>query len=129
MAINFTNNPNVNDTVIANGLSWKWDGTVWQATNATVGYSGSVGSGYTGSASTIAGPTGYTGSKGDIGYGGSAGYTGSASTIVGYTGSKGDIGYVGSASTIIGYTSSAGGQIYVYMYYNTVTGSLDTVFA
>ena len=104
MAINFTNNPNVNDTVIANGLSWKWDGTVWQATNATVGYSGSVGSGYTGSASTIAGPTGYTGSKGDI-------------------------GYVGSASTIIGYTSSAGGQIYVYMYYNTVTGSLDTVFA
>ena len=55
-----------------------------------VGYTGSTGAGYTGSASTV---PGYTGSQGDIGYTGSQG--------VGYTGSQGDIGYTGSVLTVI----------------------------
>ena len=41
-----------------------------------------------------AGLVGYTGSTG-------AGYTGSASTVPGYTGSQGDIGYTGSVLTVI----------------------------
>jgi len=43
---------------------------------------------------SITGPTGYTGSQGDIGYVGSAG---ADSTVPGYIGSQGDIGYTGSA--------------------------------
>ena len=50
---------------------------------------------------TVQGAIGYTGSIG-------VGYTGSASTVVGYTGSQGIIGYTGSASTVIGYTGSKG---------------------
>ena len=59
----------------------------------SIGYAGSRGNvGYTGSAST--GTTGYTGSQGNVGY------TGSASTgTTGYTGSQGNVGYTGSAGS------------------------------
>jgi len=79
------------------------------------GYTGSQGAGYTGSASTVAGPIGYTGSRG---YTGSQGFTGSQGIqgIQGFTGSKGDqgvIGYTGSQGIqgiqgVIGYTGSQG---------------------
>lgn len=77
----------------------------------TGGYAGSRGViGYSGSAGVAgsAGGLGYTGSAGAGGGGG--GYTGSASTVVGYSGSAGDvgIGYTGSASTVVGYSGSAG---------------------
>ena len=29
-AVNFPNNPSVNDTHTSSGSTWKWDGTVWQ---------------------------------------------------------------------------------------------------
>ena len=86
-----------------------------------IGYTGSTGiqggTGYTGSASTVAGPIGYTGSQGtagSTGYVGSRGYDGSqgAAGSTGYTGSAstvaGSTGYTGSASTVVGYTGSQG---------------------
>jgi hypothetical protein len=70
------------------------DSTQWVEVAGT-GFLGQTG--YTGSASTVAG---YTGSAGTNGYTGSAstvaGYTGSASTVAGYTGSQG-VGYTGSS--------------------------------
>ena len=72
-------------------------------TSSPIGYTGSTGSGYTGSASTTpgySGSIGYTGSAGTdgvVGYNGSTGYTGSGGT--GYTGSGGTIGYTGSIGT------------------------------
>ena len=82
------------------------------------GFTGSRGSGYTGSASTATGYTGsagYAGSEGFVGSAG-AGYTGSASTAPGYAGSQGydgSIGYAGSrgytgSAGVIGYTGSRG---------------------
>ena len=29
-AVNFPNNPSVNDTHTSSGSTWKWDGGVWQ---------------------------------------------------------------------------------------------------
>ena len=31
MAINFPNNPNINDTHVSSGQSWKWDGSTWKS--------------------------------------------------------------------------------------------------
>ena len=78
------------------------------------GYSGSVGIGFTGSASTVVGPQGYWGSQGDIGWTGSRGipgFVGSASTVIGYSGS---IGFTGSrgAYDAIGFTGSQGDKGY-----------------
>lgn len=36
MAINFPNNPNVNDTHTANDITWKWDGTTWKVGITTI---------------------------------------------------------------------------------------------
>jgi hypothetical protein len=71
------------------------------------GYTGSFGTGYTGSASTVigyAGSKGYTGSVGQ----GTPGYTGSFS--FGFTGSKGFVGSTGGQGTI-GFTGSAAALI------------------
>jgi hypothetical protein len=75
----------------------------------SIGYTGSRGAGYTGSASNV---PGYTGSAG-AGYDGSAGATGFTGSIgnIGYTGSQGIqgiIGFTGSMSTVPGYTGSIG---------------------
>ena len=35
MAINFPNNPNINDVHASSGQSWKWDGTTWKSTGNT----------------------------------------------------------------------------------------------
>ena len=60
------------------GLYWTTGGSSGTGYNGSVGYAGSVGTGYTGSASTTAG---YTGSAGGGGGGGS-GYTGSSGSSV-----------------------------------------------
>jgi Chaperone of endosialidase len=84
MSVNFPVNPLMNQVYTNLDRAWMWNGRFWQATSATIGYTGSQGAGYTGSQGDI----GYTGSQGDIGYTGSQG--------AGYTGSQGDIGYTGS---------------------------------
>jgi hypothetical protein len=74
----------------------------------SIGFTGSKGdSGYVGSASSgFTGSAGYTGSQGSLGYtgsGGGLGYTGSQG-IPGAAGGEGSLGYTGS----IGYTGSQG---------------------
>jgi hypothetical protein len=76
--------------------------------------------GYDGSASTVSGPPGYTGSvgydgsastvSGPLGYSGSKGYDGSASTVSGPPGYAGSVGsgYTGSRSTVAGPTGPPG---------------------
>jgi hypothetical protein len=95
-----------------NGTTTSWSTFTGYAGSA--GYSGSTG--YTGSASTVAGytgsvGTGYTGSAGTngvIGYNGSTGYTGSASTAVGYSGSIGYTGSAGASATLPSQTGNSG---------------------
>lgn len=43
MAINFPNSPQLDDTYTEGNRSWRWNGRFWQATSATVGYTGSQG--------------------------------------------------------------------------------------
>ena len=47
MAINFPNNPSLNQTYSAGDRTWFWNGTYWQQQSTTIGYSGSQG--FTGS--------------------------------------------------------------------------------
>jgi hypothetical protein len=135
MSFNLPTNPSNGYIYTIGNRSWQWNGTYWKSTTlnigftGSIGYTGSQGSGYTGSASTVAGywgSVGYTGSQGSgytgsastvAGYWGSVGYTGSASTVAGYWGSVGytgswgyfgSTGYTGSASTVIGYWGSVG---------------------
>ena len=104
MAVNFPDPPLTTGQVYTVGSrSWTWNGKAWQATSATIGYTGSQSTiiGYTGSDGVgYTGSLGYTGSQGEIGYTGSLGYTGS----IGDTGYTGSFGYTGS----IGFTGSFG---------------------
>jgi hypothetical protein len=119
---------NIGDGYITtdNGHLNVWDGDSWTDVGqiigftGSLGYVGSAGAGYTGSASTAAGyagsqGVGYVGSEGyvgSIGYTGSQGYSGSR----GYTGSEGTVGFTGSQGqkgdpgefAAIGYTGSTG---------------------
>ena len=63
-AFNFPNSPSVNDVHTENGVSFKWDGTVWKRQSGT-GAQGSTGS--TGSQGAT-GPTGAQGQKGAQAY-------------------------------------------------------------
>lgn len=47
MAINFPNNPSLDDVYTEGNRSWSWNGVYWRARSTTVGYTGSLG--YTGS--------------------------------------------------------------------------------
>ena len=85
MSINFPDSPTTNQVFTAGQRQWTWNGRAWQASTTNVGYTGSAGaysaSGYTGSLGYV-GSMGYTGSQG-------AGFTGSASTAIGPTGYTG----------------------------------------
>lgn len=84
MALDFPNNPNINDIYTYGNYSWIWDGYVWLRRDV-----GAVGpTGPTGSAGSpgSTGPTGATGSTGPTGP------TGAASTVTGPTGSTGPTG-------------------------------------
>ena len=57
-AFNFPNSPSVNDTYTANGVTFTWNGTIWQRTSASVGAQGGTGAqGSQGSQGTAAGLT------------------------------------------------------------------------
>ena len=62
-AIDFPNSPSVNDTHTVGNRVWKWNGVTWDALRSTVaGPTGPTGS--TGANSTVSGPTGATGATG-----------------------------------------------------------------
>ena len=42
-AFDFPNSPSLNDTYTANGVSFKWNGTVWQRISASTGAQGATG--------------------------------------------------------------------------------------
>jgi hypothetical protein len=57
-AFNFPNSPSTNDTYTANGVTFKWNGTIWQRISASTGAQGSTGpSGPTGAQGAAAGLT------------------------------------------------------------------------
>ena len=68
MAINFPDSPSTNDTYVAAGSRWLWNGTAWvrQGTPGSQGVQGATGS---------TGPTGPTGPQGDDGAAGPTGPT------------------------------------------------------
>jgi hypothetical protein len=43
MAVNFPNTPTLNEEFSAGDRTWLWNGTYWEATSTTVGYTGSAG--------------------------------------------------------------------------------------
>ena len=57
-AFNFPNSPSTNDVYTANGVSFKWNGTIWQRISASTGAQGGTGStGPTGAQGAAAGLT------------------------------------------------------------------------
>lgn len=71
-AINFPDNPSLNDQFTSNDRVWEWDGVAWSAVEGVsvgeVGPTGPTGpTGPEGAASMLAGPTGATGSTGATG--------------------------------------------------------------
>ena len=57
-AFNFPNSPSVNDTYTANGVTFTWNGTIWQRTSASTGAQGGTGAqGSQGTQGTAAGLT------------------------------------------------------------------------
>ena len=69
-AFDFPNSPSLNDTYTANGVSFKWNGTVWQRISASTGAQGATG------------PTGAQGATGSGGSTGAQGATGSTLTNI-----------------------------------------------
>ena len=119
-AFNFPNSPSVNDTYTANGVSFKWNGEIWQRISASTGAQGATGptgaqgaTGATGAQGATGnngstgptGPTGPTGAQGATGAGGSTGAQGAT----GSTGSTGPTGAQGATGST-GPTGPTGAQ-------------------
>lgn len=121
-----------------NGRLYLWNGSQYIFVTSIAGPMGATGArgdiGYTGSASTIPGPAGDIGYTGSQGIPGELGYTGSQG--VGFTGSQGDVGYTGSAGAngyagsqgAIGYTGSAGSALGVSTVVGTDVGTVADVY-
>ena len=77
-AFNFPNSPNTNDTHTENGVTWKWNGSVWKRVES-VGAQGAQGK----QGATGAGSDGAQGSTGAQGHQGKQGATGSTSSNAG----------------------------------------------
>jgi microcystin-dependent protein len=100
MAINFPDNPTVDDLFTVNDRTWKWTGSTWITVEAlTLGPTGPTGAigptGPTGADSTVTGPTGSTGPTGPTGAGGAQGPQG-AQGVQGNPGPTGDTGPTGA---------------------------------
>ena len=98
-AFNFPNSPSVNDTYTANGVSFKWNGEIWQRISASTGAQGATGP------TGAQGATGATGAQGATGNNGSTGPTGPT----GPTGAQGAQGATG-ATGAQGATGATGAQ-------------------
>ena len=124
MAINFPDSPSTNDTYVAAGSRWLWNGTAWvrQGTPGSQGVQGATGSTGPQGDDGAAGPTGPTGPQGVQGATGSTGPTGptgpqgddGAAGPTGPTGPQGVQGATGSTGPqgnqgVQGSTGSAGG--------------------
>ena len=117
-AFDFPNSPSTNDVYTANGVSFKWNGTVWQRISASTGAQGATGptgaQGATGSggATGAQGATGATGAQGATGPTGAQGATGAtgAQGATGATGAQGAQGHQGAtgATGAQGATGSGG---------------------
>jgi len=98
-AFDFPNSPSTNDVYTANGVSFKWNGTVWQRISASTGAQGATGP------TGAQGATGATGAQGATGSGGATGAQGAT----GPTGAQGATGSGGSTGAQ-GATGSTGAQ-------------------
>jgi len=90
-AFNFPPGPNTNDTYTANGVTFKWNGTLWER----VGVAGPTGAQGDDGAAGPTGPTGAQGAGGSTGPGGSTGAQGAAGAQ-GADGSSGSAGPTGA---------------------------------
>ena len=116
-AFDFPNSPSTNDVYTANGVSFKWNGTIWQRISASTGAQGATGptgaqgaqghQGATG-ATGAQGATGPTGAQGAQGHQGVTGATGAqgAQGATGPTGAQGAQGHQGAT----GATGAQGAQ-------------------
>ena len=101
-AFDFPSSPSVNDVYTANGISYKWDGTVWKRVSAT-GAQGPTGA--TGSQGAT-GPTGAQGATGSTGAQGAANTTTTGTSRPGSP-STGDIFLNTSTNVFEGWTGSS----------------------
>ena len=110
-AVNFPNNPSVNDTHTSSGSTWKWDGTVWQrlgvaGPQGAQGVQGAAGSGGAAGAQGAQGRQGATGSNGAAGAQGAQGHQG----VQGAAGAQGAQGVVSDAIQNTKAGTNAGGN-------------------
>ena len=110
-AFNFPNSPSVNDTYTANGVSFKWNGEIWQRISASTGAQGATGPTGAQGATGATGAQGATGNNGSTGPTGPTGPTGAqgAQGATGATGSQGATGATG-AQGATGAGGSTGAQ-------------------
>ena len=104
MAINFPNSPSTNDTFVAAGSRWLWNGTAWvrQGTPGSQGVQGATGAQGVQGSTGATGPTGPQGNQGVQGATGADGSTGPQGNqgvqgATGPTGPQGNQGVQGAA--------------------------------
>ncbi len=104
-AVNFPNNPSVNDTHTSSGSTWKWDGGVWQRLG-------------------VAGPQGAQGAQGRQGATGAQGHQG----VQGAVGAQGSQGVQGAVNNLTIATSPPGSPTAGDMWWDSDDGDLHTYF-
>ena len=107
-AVNFPNNPSVNDTHTSSGSTWKWDGTVWQR----LGVAGPQGAQGVQGANGAAGAQGAQGRQGAAGAAGAQGAQGAQGHqgVQGAAGAQGAQGVVSDAIQNTKAGTNAGGN-------------------
>ena len=106
-AFDFPNSPSTNEVYTANGVSFKWNGTVWQRISASTGAQGSTGP------TGAQGATGATGSQGATGTTGPTGPTGPTGSqgATGSTGAQGAAGSNGGTDIVNDTSPQLGGDL------------------
>ena len=106
-AFDFPNSPSTNDVYTANGVSFKWNGTVWQRISASTGAQGATGP------TGAQGATGATGSQGATGTTGPTGPTGPTGSqgATGSTGAQGAAGSNGGTDIVNDTSPQLGGDL------------------
>ncbi len=128
-AVNFPNNPSVNDTHTSSGSTWKWDGGVWQR----LGEAGPQG------AQGVQGAQGHQGVQGAQGHQGRQGATGSTGSTgaqghqgvqgaQGHQGRQGSVGAQGATNNLTIATSPPGSPTAGDLWWDSDDGDLHTYF-